>query len=293
MTLGMGLVGAGPWARVFHAPMLAAGPATTLAAVWARRAEAAQAIVADHGGVVAASFNELLDACDAVAFAVPPDVQAELAPQAAARGKHLLLEKPLAFSLPDAERIVEAVDNAGVQSVLMLRNRFTQAGRTFVDTVRTRQPLGSQARFISSATLPGNLFATPWRVQRGALLDVGPHVLDLLDAAMGSIERVTAIGDPLTWVCLITEHHSGILGQAALSVTAPAVNVFQCDVFTDRGLVRFDGSQADQEGEVMTAITAALADAVRTGKPHPVNVHRGLQLQRLIADAESSIAATR
>ena len=135
MTLRMGLVGAGPWAKVFHAPMLAAGPATTLAAVWARRAEAARAFVAGHGGVVAASFNELIDAYDAVAFAVPPDVQAELAPHAATSGKHLLLETPLAFSLPDAERIVEAVDNAGVQSVLMLRNRFTEAGRTFVDTV--------------------------------------------------------------------------------------------------------------------------------------------------------------
>ena len=130
-----GSVGAGPWAKVFHAPMLAAGPATTLAAVWARRAEAARAFVAGHGGVVAASFNELIDAYDAVAFAVPPDVQAELAPHAATSGNHLLLEKPLAFSLPDAERIVEAVDNAGVQSVLMLRNRFTEAGRTFVDTV--------------------------------------------------------------------------------------------------------------------------------------------------------------
>ncbi|MFD1312107.1 gfo/Idh/MocA family oxidoreductase, partial [Streptomyces kaempferi] len=45
----VGLVGAGPWARAMHARMLAAGPETRLAAVWARRAEAARETAAPHG----------------------------------------------------------------------------------------------------------------------------------------------------------------------------------------------------------------------------------------------------
>ena len=68
----VGLVGAGPWARAMHARMLAAGPETTLTAVWARRPEAAQETAAPYGAKVAASFDELLEQCEAVAFAVPP-----------------------------------------------------------------------------------------------------------------------------------------------------------------------------------------------------------------------------
>ena len=39
-----------------------------------------------------------------------------LAPRAAQAGKHLLLEKPLAFTLPEAEAIADAVDASGVQT---------------------------------------------------------------------------------------------------------------------------------------------------------------------------------
>jgi predicted dehydrogenase len=290
MTLRMGLVGAGPWAQAFHAPMLAAGPATSLAAVWARRPEAAQELAAEHGAEAVTSFDELFDRCDAVAFAVPPDVQAELAPRAASAGKHLLLEKPLAFDLAGAERVAAAVEAAGVQTVLLLRNRFTAAGRAFVETARATRPRGALASFVSGAALPGAFFATPWRVERGALFDLGPHVLDLLDAALGRIERVRAAGDPRHWLCLTTEHEGGALAQAALSITTPGeTGPFRCEAFTEEGAVLFDGALADQEAGVPAAITSALATAVATGRPHPVDVRRGLELQRLLTQAESSL----
>ena len=98
MSVRVGLVGAGPWAGMFHAPMLSADAGTTLAAVWSRRPEAAEQLATAHGATAASSFGDLLSRCDAVAFSVPPDVQAELAPTAALAGKHLILEKPLAFT---------------------------------------------------------------------------------------------------------------------------------------------------------------------------------------------------
>ena len=113
-NLRMGLVGAGPWATVVHAPLVAGGPGTSLEVVWARREDAAAELASRYGAAVAGSFEELLERCDAVAFAVPPDVQAELATRAAQAGKHLLLEKPLAFDLLDAERLAAAVEEAGV-----------------------------------------------------------------------------------------------------------------------------------------------------------------------------------
>ncbi|MET0521223.1 MAG: Gfo/Idh/MocA family oxidoreductase, partial [Jiangellaceae bacterium] len=179
MSVRVGLVGAGPWAGMFHAPMLSAHAGTTLEAVWSRRHDAAEALAADHGAVAASSYEDLLARCDAVAFAVPPDIQAELAPAAAAAGKHLILEKPLGFTLEEAERIAGAVDEAGVQTVLMLRNRFTVVGQAFLEAAQSAPARGGLGSFITGAALPGSPFATPWRIERGALLDVGPHVLDL------------------------------------------------------------------------------------------------------------------
>ncbi|HVV20705.1 MAG TPA: Gfo/Idh/MocA family oxidoreductase, partial [Pseudonocardiaceae bacterium] len=74
-----GLVGAGPWAADVHAPALAAHPGTELVAVWARRPAAAGGIAQRHGCAVAADPDALFADVDAVAFAVPPGVQAELA----------------------------------------------------------------------------------------------------------------------------------------------------------------------------------------------------------------------
>jgi predicted dehydrogenase len=290
MSVRVGLVGAGPWAGMFHAPMLSAHAGTTLEAVWSRRPEAARALAADHGATAASSFEDLLTRCEAVAFAVPPDVQAELGVVAARAGKHLILEKPLAFTLEDAELLTAAVDDAGVQSVLMLRNRFTVVGQTFVEAASASPARGGVATFVTGGALEGSPFATPWRVERGALFDLGPHALDLLDAAMGRIEHVDAVGDPLRWISLTTRHEGGAVGSVSLSITTPGVTAgSRCEVFTEAGPVVFDSEESDKDIGVGEAITRALARAVETGEAPLVDVHRGLHLQRLIAQAEAAI----
>lgn len=68
----VGLVGSGLWARQFHAPMLASGPDTTPAGVWARNHRSAADVAGQYQAAVFDTFTELVAACDAVAFAVPP-----------------------------------------------------------------------------------------------------------------------------------------------------------------------------------------------------------------------------
>lgn len=289
-TLRTGLVGAGPWARIVHAPLLAGGPGTSLDVVWARRQDAAAELSRRYGAVAAASFEELLDHCDAVAFAVPPDVQAELAPRAAAAGKHLLLEKPLALNLLDAERLATAVEDAGVSTLLFLTNRFTAEVRDFLRRVSETEPQGAQISFVSGGSRPGEFFATPWRVERGALLDLGPHVLDLLDATLGPVVEVAAVGDPTRMVALTTCHASGQVGQALLSITAEgAEDALVCKVHTEAGPMVFDSSTVVDRTGFFRTLAAELAETVASGRPHPLDVRRGLMLQRLIDQAERSL----
>src|ERR1700678_4567851 len=126
-----GLVGTGYWASFTHAPALATTPGATLTAVWGRNRDATSALAARFGAVPHDDFGEFLGSVDAVAFAVPPDVQARLAIRAAEAGKHLLLEKPVALSVADADAVVTAVEKAGVASVVFFTWRFNREIRAW------------------------------------------------------------------------------------------------------------------------------------------------------------------
>ncbi|MFF4535937.1 Gfo/Idh/MocA family protein [Streptomyces aureus] len=280
----VGLVGAGPWARAVHARVLAAGPETVLTSVWARRPEAARETAAPYGAAVAATFEELLDGCEAVAFSVPPAVQAELAVRAAAAGKALLLEKPLALDLAAARGLVDAIDAAGVVSQLVLTNRYHPAVRRFLATARTLDVSGARSCGISGAFL-GGPFATPWRLEHGALLDLGPHLLDLLDAALGPVVRVRGAGDPHRWLELTCEHESGAVSQASLSGSVEVERgITRVELFGRHPELVLDAGALDHE-ESWPVLRHEFATAVRTGTPGPIDAHRGLYLQTLIAQA--------
>jgi predicted dehydrogenase len=266
--------------------MIDGGPGTRLAAVWARRPEAAQHLAAQYNAKATTDFHELLEECRAVAFAVPPDVQAQYAPRAAAAGRHLLLEKPLAFTLKEAHRVADAVAEAGVISQLVLTNRYRASVRNFIKDAQAAAPLGALGDFIAGGARPGALFATPWRMERGALLDLGPHMLDLLDTAIGPISEVRAEGDPTRWVALTVRHENDVLSQATLSITAPvAEGTLDCRVISEGGLVWLrdtPGYLLDDRAEVHRTIMREFAEAVATGRPHQLDAARGLYLQELL-----------
>ena len=289
----VGLVGAGPWARMFHAPMLARSPHTELVGVWARRADAAGALAAEHGVTAFADYGSLLAACEAVAFAVAPDAQVQLAVSAAAEGRHLLLEKPLALDMDAAVALTEAVASSGVVSQMVLTQRYTPAVRAFLAGAAGISATGARCASVSGAVLDGSPFATPWRLRHGALLDIGPHVLDLLDAAVGPIVDVTARGDPLRFTALVCEHESGAASAVALSISQRITTpVWTCEVYGPDATVAFDSATLDMAGELGAAletIPRELAEAVRTGGPHPLDARRGLHLQDLIDRANRSL----
>ncbi|MBI2709602.1 MAG: Gfo/Idh/MocA family oxidoreductase [Actinobacteria bacterium] len=287
----VGLVGAGPWARMVHAPMLAGHPGLALAGIWARRPEAASALAAETGSTAHATFDGLLARCDAVAFAVPPDVQAELAAKAAAAGKALLLEKPIALDLAAARRLVDAVDAAGICSQVVLTWRYSAEMRTFLADVARTRPIGGRGHFLSASALSGP-FATPWRLEHGPLLDLGPHVVDALDAALGPVVGVRASGDRRRWVGLLLEHASGVVSEVSLTArSGAAVTRAGVEVHTEDEVLDFDGA-AVYGPDVVATVASDWARTAR-GTAHPLDVHRGLHLQQVLHDAAGDLDARR
>ncbi|MGZ6897613.1 MAG: Gfo/Idh/MocA family protein [Acidimicrobiia bacterium] len=286
----VGLAGAGPWARAVHAPMLAAGPETTLAGVWSRHGERAAAVADDHGVPVFDSYDALLDAVDAVALAVVPAVQPVLAVAAAARGKALLLEKPLALDVAGAERIVDAVTANGVGSAMVLTYRYADVVREFLRDAADDTWHGGRACFLSGAFL-GGAFAGGWRLELGAVSDIGPHILDLVDAALGPVTDLTAHGDPHTWVGVQCTHESGAWSEIAMSC-ASAVEPSRTEVeLYGRSRSLAVDARAGARAESFARLRAEFAEVARTGAPHECDARRGLELQRLVARVESALAA--
>jgi predicted dehydrogenase len=288
-AIEVGLVGAGPWAQLVHGPVLAAGPETRLVGVWARRPDAASELASRLGVRPFGRYDDLLDACDAVAFSVPPAVQAELATTAARRGKALLLEKPIADDLDGALRLADAAGEAGVVSQVVLTWRYTAAVRAFLEAAARLDVIGGRGEFISGALL-GGPFATPWRLERGALLDLGPHVIDLLDAALGHVVAVRAHGASLGWVGLLLEHEDGRVSEASLCATAGIEpQVASAAVYGPTGGLSVDCAGA-VEPEAFAVVRREFAEAVAGGTGHPLDVQRGLHLQHVIAAAEADLA---
>jgi predicted dehydrogenase len=270
--------------------MLAAGPETVLAGVWSRPAASAQELAREHDVRALPSFDALLDACDAVAIAVPPDVQVDLAVRAASAGKALLLEKPLALDVAGAEAIAAAVETAGVGSVMVLTYRFAPAVREFLARAQAFDATGGRACFLSGAFLGGPFAASPWRVEHGALLDVGPHILDLVDAALGPIVAMRAHGTSDGWLGILADHERGATSEVSISCRAAITpSRTEIELFGLDGSLTVDG-RADGRDVVFANLRADFAAAAAAGGGHPCDATRGLHLQRLLAMAKDALA---
>ncbi|MBY3792572.1 Gfo/Idh/MocA family oxidoreductase [Rhodococcus fascians] len=276
----IGLVGAGPWARKTQAPSLLAHPGVDFTGVWARRPDAA----AELGAPVYESFDALLDAVDTVAFAVPPAVQAGFALRAARAGKHVLLDKPIAATVAEAEELAEAVTTAGVRSMVTLTLRFAPETRQFLTSTAGRPWAAGSGTWFSGATLGGAYSESQWRHDGGAILDIGPHVFDLLDAALGTIARVAYSHRDVasdSWTVLL-EHEGGARSTVQLSLRTPVMpSLMRIELSGPAGVDTFT-DRSTSSTDCYAVLLDEFLESVESGVDHECSVHRGLHLQRVI-----------
>jgi predicted dehydrogenase len=275
-----------------HAPALASTEGIRLAGVWGRNEHAAAALAGSYDCVRYDSFEDLLADVDAVAFSLPPDVQAGLAARAAAAGKHLLLEKPVATTPEAADALAAAVQAAGVASVVFFTGRFQQDMRDWLASVAGRQWTGGQAVWLGSALAEDSPFNTPWRRQKGALWDLAPHLVSLLWASLGPVHAVTADGGPGDVTHLVLHHDGG--ASSVITVTLGASAASDADdlwLWGDAGRSTAPGPTPDPVDALRRALTELAANA-RSGQPrHDCDVMFGRAVGAVLADAQRQLDA--
>ncbi|MGW6058238.1 Gfo/Idh/MocA family protein [Streptomyces sp. NPDC055189] len=290
--LRIGLVGTGSWASSTHAPVLAEHPDVEFSGVWGRRPDAASALATAHATTSYADVDELFAASEAVAFAVPPDVQAPLAARAAAAGCHLLLDKPVATTVAAARDLAAAVEAARVASVVFFTLRFAGPTSAWVTEQAAEEWFAGRADWYSSfyAADGSSPFSSPWRAQRGGLWDVGPHALSVLLPVLGDVTAVTAATGRADLVHLILRHSTGASSTATLSLTTPpkasGVTV-ELRGETGTALMPSGGGALD----AFRSAVDALVESARSGRPHACDVRFGLRVTEILALAQEQLTA--
>ncbi|MBI4013134.1 MAG: Gfo/Idh/MocA family oxidoreductase [Candidatus Rokubacteria bacterium] len=246
--LRVGVIGAGLMGER-HARIYASLPDVELVAVCDTREEAARRVATATGAAAYTDLRELL-ARDLQAVSVCTSDEAHRAPcEAAARaGKHILVEKPIAMTVADAEAIIEAAGRAGVVLLVGHCLRFDpryHAARAAiaagelgaVQTIYTRRSntVAAQDRLGGRCSLPRFL---------------GVHDYDVMRWFTGSeVERVGAESkwgllrgrgfDVEDANCALLRFASGALGIAELNWVLPrgfpASGDHRADVVGDRG----------------------------------------------------------
>jgi len=233
--LRWGILGCGDIAAQTFAPCLVASPVCELVAVARRDGQAAQAFAERFDAPRWFAGESELLACpevDAVVIATPPHLHQAQTLAAAAHGKHVLVEKPMALNPAQCREMIEACRSADVRLGVAYRRRL------FPQVVRARELIADGA--IGRVTLvrghySGRMDLDPsaWRLDPavsggGAMLDMACHRLEVMLNLGGEVTEVAAMVDTIAqpWAvddtgCLVLRFASGALGVHSTTLTSP------------------------------------------------------------------------
>jgi predicted dehydrogenase len=312
--LRVGLIGCGHIA-LLHARAIAADPRLEPWAYADTRVDAARSFLRDHGGQYASNdgFEVIADDdVDIVVIATHHDSHAPLSIAAARAGRHILLEKPLATSVHQAESIAAEVEKAAVccqvnykfrleRSVIQARNAIRDPRLVVIQLAMPRIGPQSDDHWVFDPIRGGGLVAA-----------TGTHLLDLAlwlsrsepVAVSGVAAAVGARTDGLPDITVgSVEYASGAVASVVLADVGenPVLSKWSCQIYdgsqcvvlSDRLLtVSFsDGLSPaeDPTGDPPASMLAALADSILEGTPPVAGVDDGVRAVRLAtALAESA-----
>ena len=213
-TIGVAVIGVG-YMGAIHARAYAAEPRAHLAGVFDAHPDTARSVAAEVGAAAFASLDELLDRpeVEAVSICTPDADHVEPTLAALAADKHVLLEKPIATTMADADRIVAAAAQTAagqlmVAQIVRFDPRYVRVKR-MIDDGALGEPISLHARRITSSASQDNL-----RGRVSVQLFLGIHDYDTIRWLTGR-----------EFVHVHTEARSGLLAAKGYAVEDVAFTV--------------------------------------------------------------------
>jgi predicted dehydrogenase len=256
--LNFALIGCGRIAQR-HADLLGTGQiaGARLVAVCDVRPERAKAFGAKYDVASFQSITDLLKmpGIDVVSVLTPSGLHAEPTLAVARSGRHVVVEKPMALTLEDADVMISACDAAGVKLFVVKQNRFNvpvvklrealelgRFGKLFLGTVRVRWC--REQSYYDQDPWRGT-----WALDGGVLANQASHHVDLLEWMMGEVTSVFAMGttalarmEAEDTAVVTLRFKNGALGVIeATTATRPADLEGSISVLGDGGTVEIAG----------------------------------------------------
>lgn len=181
------LIGTGFWSERLAAAI--GRSELELACAFSRDEEQRTRFAEQHGCEAAPSFDAALEIADAVALATPNHVHAEQAVAAAARGKHVFVEKPIADTIEAGERMRDACEQAGVTLLVGHELRRLGAARKAKELVDAGT-IGPVVLAEANFSLISRVGRGSWKAAPGTpLVQLGVHHADTLQYLLGPVVR--------------------------------------------------------------------------------------------------------
>lgn len=287
--LNVGVVGCGG-RGTGHAAKLKAMPGVNLAWVCDIIPEKADALAAREGVPAIYDFHRGLDQVDVIWDATRPWERCDIVVDAAAAGKHIFSEKPIALDLPTADRYIAAIERAGVKNSFCYSLHFTNPYK-LAKAVFASGELGQLVSVWTKRYMPVDMRPRWYGDQSksgGIMLDFASHDLDLLCAFGGRPTTVFGQTARIREGIKADEHGQAMLvfaegmGSSEVSWWSPA-GMSAFGVVGTKGSVIADGSgklrkRLDGQDEVILDTNASsnvdLAGniGVRTGSNEVMNL---------------------
>ncbi len=325
MPLRWAIVGCGDIANKRVAPAIVEDANSEMLAFFSHTPERAEEMRARFGARRAyADLSSLLadDEVDAVYIASPQHRHCEETVAAAEAGKHVLCEKPMAVTIDECRRMIDACRGNGVALAIAYYRRWypkARAIKRLLDEGAVGTPVRVRIR-IGGRYDPAREDWKHWRVTApaggGALMDVGSHRLDLVCYWLGEPARVAGLTGRLVMdyevpdtETLICEMASGVHVVCECQWNLP-VGCDEMEIHgTEGSLIAtpFDGDTLvlrTPEGErlielepkchnVHLPLVASFAERVSTGRPPEFDGVDGMQASRIITAAYRSAQSGR
>lgn len=294
------IVGLGRWGRNLVRSVQGKSEKLRFVRAVVRRPDDAREFASEHGLDLSTDVERVLhdERIGAVVLATPHSMHAAQIVAAAAAGKPVFCEKPLALTRADAERAVAACSRAGVPLGLGHDKRFWPSMRALTRVVATGE-LGTvlhiEGHFSNEST---GRYYDGWRASAmdapgGGLTAMGVHVLDAFVGLVGGARGVQAhvmshppAPGPVDTLTLFMEFENGVSGVMCSVRTSPSY--WRVHVFGTAGsaeavgpttltIRRTDASPEVVNFEPVDSLRAeleAFADAVTGGAPYPVTTRQ-------------------
>lgn len=199
----IGVVGAGAIAQGCHIPGYAAASNCELAAI-ADPEEKCLKMVREKGWKFKTEYRDYKDMLaneklDAVSICTPNKFHAEIAVACMENGADLLLEKPIALNMKEADAIANAAEKNKRRIMVGFSHRFNElnvAAKAAVDDGKIGKPYMIRVRFAHCGPIPGwaktDWFYKPELAGGGALMDMAVHAFDIIQWLISPVQTVYA-----------------------------------------------------------------------------------------------------